>query len=825
MFKNYFKIAFRNAQKHRSYSLINILGLSIGMAACLAIFYYISFEMSYDDFHKAKENIYRLQLDVRQEGEITYRGLGIAPAVGQDLLEKVPQVQSMTRLWSTDYMNNTVINRSNGEVFSYDLEGVYAAEPSFFEMFSFELAAGVYTDLSKPLTTVITESTASKLFGDADPLQQSVTVSSNIGKLEYEIVGVLKDLPENTHFDFSMLLSMPSMKQLPSGFDIDSWRWNAVLTYLTLDEGTAHSKVLSHINEANEEHNQEYFKAEGINWTYDLQPLRDIHLESDFYGEFKANGDRKVVYALGIIAFFILVIAWVNYINLSTTRAMERAKEVGIRKVLGSSRKQLALQFLSESVIFNLIAVLLAVTIVQVSLPVLRSMTNNPLVIAEGHLLSFWLLTAGLFLLGAVLAGFYPALILSSYQPSLIISGRLKHKRGGMTLRKSLVIFQFVCSIFLIVGTITVYKQISYLKHKELGMNISEMVVLKAPPADLNGGRQPFDAVNNFKTELLRYPQVSSMTISSALPGEAIAWGANDVRPANVEDFTRTPFSFITVDTEFDKTFEVPVIAGRFYRDGDNSWGQGDIVVNEKAVATLGFNSAEEAIGKKVKTGMMPVELTIRGVLQNYHHQSAKENYQPMLFILSVWSNYYSIKLDIDQALAPEDQAVAVKDALATVESTWKRLFPEATFDYFFMDKSFNQQYKADEEFASIFSLFAVLVIIVACLGLFGLSSYAIVQRTKEIGIRKTLGAAVHDIWFMLSKDFMILIVIAGALATPMAYFAVAEWLGNYAFTIPVNAWLFLLPIVLVLIIAAATISFQTARSAFTNPVDALRAE
>ncbi|MEO0331657.1 MAG: FtsX-like permease family protein, partial [Bacteroidota bacterium] len=530
----------------------------------------------------------------------------------------------------------------------------------------------------------------------------------------------------------------------------------------------------------------------------------------------EVNGSARTVYFLLVIAIFIVIIAWVNYINLSTARSVDRAREVGIRKVMGSGRQKLIRQFLLESVLISLLAGGIALTIVQYSLPVFRDITGQPLSLSIVSDAIFWYLLVGLIMVGALLSGGYPALVLSSFQPTTVLKGKLRSSAHGQWLRRGMVIFQFATTVVLIIGTSTVYLQVNHLRDQDLGMDITQTLAIRTPSLDVPDSMY-ISQLQGFKNELLRLSTVEQVARSASLPGLSLhqMGTSTGVRKVGEDENSQTyNYYIIRIDEDFMATLDMELIAGRNFEPGAVNYDKA--LINEEAVSKMGFSSPEEAIGSQITYYWKHGEpYNIIGVMRNYHQRSPKEAHIPMIFPYTAGGSYLTLRLSTQE----------LQSTLAEVKNQWHKAFPNSAFTYFFVDDTYDQQYRADTQFGQIVAIFSGLAIFIACLGLFGLSSFTVLQRTKEIGIRKVLGATISQIFRLLSRDFIHLVLAAGLLALPIGYLVMQTWLANYATRIALHWWIFLMHILLSLLITLLTISCQTIRAALANPADSLRYE
>ena len=804
MIKNYFKIAWRNMIRNKAFSAINIVGLALGIAACILILQYVAFELSYDNFHKNSSQIYRVKQDRYNDGKLSTQWAAGAYAVGNSFKDAYPEVEDYVKL-----LRKGISIVDYGEK-SVKVEKIYMASSSFFSIFSFPLVSGnPKTLLAEPNTVVLSSSVAKRIFGNENPVGKTVLRNK---RKPFKVTGIFEDMPANSHIKADMLVSYATfLSDVKPDNPETAWQWDGCLTYIKLRPGTDPAKLEAKFPAlvdklAGEEHKK--YKSAAV---YLLQPLRDIHLYSHLMMEPEPNGDGKTVYLLLGIAFFIVVIAWVNYINLATARAINRAKEVGVRKAVGSLRSQLIGQFMTESVLLNGLAVVLALILVALSLPKFNEISGQELSFRLLGSKLFWLPLGGLFLIGAFFSGLYPAFVLSGFKPVAVLKGKVSASSRGILLRKSLVVFQFSASLFLLVGTLTVFQQIRFMRQQSLGINIDQTLVINPPIiADDSTFMRQMAA---FKEELLRQSGVKAITASTVVPGQPSDWNAGGIRLKGADESLGKQYRIIGVDYDFLQTYDLKLIAGRnFSKDFGND--PKAVVFNKMAVQQLGFADPQQAVGKEIN--FWGEIFTIVGVTDNFHQQSLKDAYEPLIIrLIPDIRGYFSVKLSTGSA----------GNAIAGVQSEWNKFFPGNPFEYTFLDDRFNDQYKADQRFGQVFGIFTGLAILVACLGLFGLASFTTAQRTKEIGIRKVLGSTVYAIVKMLYREFAILVFISFLIAAPIAWFAASQWLDGYAFRTGIQWWLFAAPFVLVLFIALLTVSFQSIKAALMNPVKSLRSE
>ena len=804
MIKNYFKIAWRNIVRQKGYSGINIVGLAIGIAACLLILQYVSFELSYENFHTNKDRIYRVQLDRYDKGKLSTQWAAGAYAAGNSFKDAIPEIEEYVKLVGRD----PVITEVNNQPLK--INKVFFATNSFFRVFTYPLIAGDKEKiLSEPFTAAISETTAKIVYGTTNALGKTLRLNR---RREYTITAVFKDAPVNTQIRPDVLLSYPTFMKLvrPNNDPETAWSWDGCLTYVLLRKDADPNVVEKKFVPIVEKFTADEMKRFNSSSRYYLEPLKAIHLYSHYIGEPAPNGDGKTTYLLLGIAFFIAVIAWVNYINLSTARAVNRAKEVGIRKTVGSQRKQLIIQFLSESALLNAIALVLAIVIVIIAIPGFNKLSGQDLTFSLFSKTSFWLGLISLFLIGTFFSGLYPAFVLSGFKPIEVLKGKMIATTKGFLLRKGLVVFQFTASLFLLIGTLAVYQQIQYMRKQSLGLDIDQTLVVRPPMVIDSTYTQSMDA---FKETLHQQTSIKGVAISMSIPGEAVGWNAGGIKLVGTDESTQKQYRVIGVDHDYMKQYGIKLIAGRYF---SKDFGTDDsaVIFNRMGFEQLGLNKPEDAIGKRID--FWGQRFTIVGVAENFHQQSLREAFEPLIFrLIPGVQGFLSIKTPASKA----------SETITLVKTNWNKFFPGNTFEYFFLDDHFGEQYKADQRFGQVFGLFTMLAILVACLGLFGLASFTTIQRTKEIGIRKVLGASVVGILKLLYREFAVLLLIAFVIAVPLAWLTIVNWLEGYAFRINIHWSYFLIPFVAILVIALLTVSFQSIKAAIANPVKSLRTE
>ena len=802
MLKSYLTVALRALRRHAGYTVLNLLGLAIGMAASLLILQYVRFELSYDDFHEDADRIYRVRYDFVRDGELVFKSATTFPKVGPALQEEFPEVEANARLYLR-YGGGVV--RVGAE--SYKEDNLFQADASFLTMFDYPMPAGdPATALVEPNTAVLSTDIARKYFGDADPIGRTIRFGS---EETYTVTGVIKS-PENSHLKIDFLLSYPTLVQL-WGEDFDTaWGWYDFYNYIRLAPGADPEALEAKLPDFVARHDSDGDAAR-LSTVFRLQALPDIHLHSDLIQEARVNGDADRVYFLGLIAVFILIIAWVNYVNLATARAVERAREIGVRKVLGAQRGQLVGQFLLEALVLNLLAAVFAYALMGLALPFFNRLAGSALTstISGGPL--FWVALAAFLIGGALLSGLYPAFVLAAYRPVTTLKGRFAGSRRGFGLRQGLVVAQFMASVGLIAGTLIVYQQLSFMRSQELGIDLEQVLVLEAPGVVAVDSLYPGQATT-FKESVRRNPRIRNVASSSEVPGNLIYW-TNGARRLSAPPESSTILYRVGIDYAYFDTYGHEVLAGRGFTP-EFTADDRSVVLNETALRALDLPGPEDAVGERVVVG--GDTLTVVGVVADYHQEGLQKGFDQIGFFLRPdIRRFFSVKLETE----------GVAETMAFLEEEYARVFPGNPFSYFFLDSYFDRQYRGQERFGQVFGFFALLAILVACLGLFGLAAFTAAQRTKEIGIRKVLGSSVGGIIVLLSKDYLKLVALASLIASPLVWLLMRRWLEGFAFRIDLGVGVFVAAALLALAIALATVSVQSIRAARANPVDALRYE
>ncbi|KEO72670.1 ABC transporter permease [Anditalea andensis] len=805
MLKNYITIAWRNLVKNKAYSFINIFGLGLGMTCCFLIFMYVQDELSYDSYHEKGDRIYRLTHgSLPAEGQPENAGANPfwvwnnAP-IGPAIKSYFPEIDKVVQ-----FSGSSDILLTDGDR-SFQEEGVFFMDSTAFDIFSWKVLKGnPNTALTAPYSMVMTESTAKRYFGDEDPIGKILKGSDSPGRSEagdYTVTAVIEDIPANSHFSFNMLLSLSTFRiSIPEVFEY--WGYADFYTYFLANEDFNLRSFRQKI--------PDFLAARQDNplYTIKVEPMKDFYLRTDADRQPGKTGSLSNIYVFSTIGIFILIIAMINFMNLSTARSMERAKEVGIRKSVGADRKQLIYQFLGESVIIVFLAMVVSVIFVTVAIPLMNSITGKELEVGR---FVIWqaipAMTVTLIVIG-LLAGSYPAIVLSGFKPVQILKGISVSDSSSVNLRKGLVIFQFSLSIILIAGSIIVYTQMNFLLDKDMGFDKEQMLVL-----DYNYDEEVNSKSGVLKSELEANPAMLSVAFSRSVPGSYFPNAGTNIQNPEGEMVLKGQAIF-QVGIDFIDHFDMELVAGRSYSREFPSDSTSALVVNEAAARQYGYANPADIIGKKFDQWGREGEII--GVVKDFNFISLHRPIEPLTLPFDAYeSRFLSIKIKADN----------MQNTIAEIENIWKNAFPHRPFLYSFLDEDFNRQYQADFRFRKIFTAFSVLAILIASLGLYGLATYTAETRTKEIGIRKVLGAEVSSIVTLLSGDFIKLVLIAIVLATPITWYAMNIWLEGFAYKVEISWWIYILAGILAVIVAMATISSQAIRAAMLNPVKSLRSE
>jgi putative ABC transport system permease protein len=807
MLKNYFKTALRNLLRQRGYSLINITGLAIGMACCLLILMFVNDELSYDNYSEYADRIHRITLKLKFGGRDLHAAVACAP-MAKTLINDYPEVEEAVRFRSRgSYIIKYGENTFKEQRFIF-------SDPTFFKVFDIPLLKGnPGTALKDPNTLVLSKKTAEKYFGREDPIGKIVKVDN---KDDYKITGVFDQIPHNTHFHFDVIASLDSLEESREQM---WWSFN-FNTYLVLspqaDPKSLEAKFSGFIKkymapQLEKLIGQSYDKmiASGnLMMEFSLQPLQQIHLYSDLAAELAPTSDIKYVYIFSAIAFFILVIASINFMNLSTARSAGRAREVGIRKVVGSQRSQLVRQFLSESMLLSIISMILALVLVKLALPSFNNLSGKTLTFSNFYHGEMILAVIVVTLLTGILAGLYPAFFISAFQPIKVLKGQLKSGVKSGWLRSGLVVFQFTASIILIIGTLVVMSQLKYIQNKKLGFNKEQVLIL-------DNAYLLDKQAEIFKNEMLAHSQIKSATISSFLPVPSDRNNSAVFPEGQLTNKNSTSLENWRVDYDYIKTLGMKIIKGRDF-SREFSTDKTAVIINQQTAKQFDW---KEPLGKHLSRVTSDegdlTSYTVIGVVEDFHFDSLRNTIGPLLMYLGEANGLMSFRINTRD----------ISGTIALLKDKWNKFLPGQPFEYFFLDERFYEIYKAEQQLGKIFGIFAVLAIFVGCLGLFGLAAFIAERRTKEIGIRKALGASVSNIIRLLSKEFVILVAAANVIAWPAAYLIMNQWLKDFAYRTSLNFITFLAAGAAALIIALLTTSYQAIKAALSDPVQSLKYE
>ena len=812
MIKNYFKIAWRNLVKNKTFSFINIIGLASGLACFILIALYVADELSYDRFNEKAGRIYRINSDVIFGGNKLHLAVASDP-MGATLKKDYPQVEEFVRFFISG--GSKLIKKGNEFIRENNVAHV---DSTLFDVFTIPVIAGdAKTALNEPNTVVISESAAKKYFATTDAVGKNIETDDN-GSTLYKVTAVIKDIPHNSHFTFDMLFSMDNVE----------YQWGNFLshnhqTYLLLKPGADHKAfeknfprfidkyVVPQAAQFMQIKSMDEFEKAGNKLEYSLMPLTDIHLRSDRVPELNVNGNIQYVYIFSAVALFVLLLACINFMNLSTARSASRAKEVGIRKVVGSEKNSLIKQFLTESILTTIISTVFAIAIAWLCLPWFNSLSAKQLLISDLLQTRYLVFLIALPLIVGLLSGLYPAFILSSFNPIVVLKGKLSGGLKRSTLRNVLVVGQFTTSIFLIAATIIVFRQLNYIQTKKLGFTKDQVLVVNGTGA-LGNNRDAF------KNEVAKFTGVKGTTYAGYLP--VAGSSRNDVSfssEAAMSSTNSVNMQVWNIDHNYIPLMEMEIIKGRNFSK-DFRTDSNATIINETAARLLGW---DDPVGKKLYTyfqdgfGNTLISREVIGVVKNFHFESMKENIGPLCFRLA--DNYWATAFKVN--------TTDIKQLVSNIESKWKAMAPGMPFSYQFMDESFDNMYRVEQRTGKLGLTLAIIAILIACLGLFGLATYTAEQRIKEIGVRKVLGATISNIVSMLSKDFVVLVVISSVFAIPLAWWAMNRWLQDFAYRISIGWWVFAADGIIALLIALITVSSQAVKAALANPVKSLRTE
>jgi putative ABC transport system permease protein len=791
---------------------MTVTGLSLAIVSCTVILLYVRHERSFDNFRST--DVYRVAYHGFENNVKTGSSAQIVPGLAPAIKQDIPEVKDAVRFAHTaPFMSDPVMDYKDKK---FRESRIYYADNGMLSMFSYKMISGsIEKALDKPNQVVLSKTVAAKYFGNEEAIGKMITFHrGERGPSEMIVTGVFEDVPSNSHFHTDFIVSFSSL-----GFNLDNdWDWGNFYTYIQaqpgVDQATVESKIPNLLNKHIGKYISEQAKA-GSRIEFLLQPIQSIHLESNLWGELETNGDSRTVDFLNIIALFILVIAWINYINFSIARSAENSKEISIRKINGSSRSQLIAQLLTDAAMINLLAIIISVAVIQLTLPALKFIIHLPDAIIFS--LESGVILLVIFLIGTLCSGIYPAIFISRLNPVSLLKGKISRSAINLTLNKALIVFQFTASAILIIGTITVFNQLTFMRDKELGLNLSQTLIVKGPAVKDSTYQATLDYFGN---EAKRISGVSGFAVSSAVPGDELRWGRGFSRKDSPENSTGC--SIIAIDENFFTLFGATFSAGKNYPDGSTTWKDA-IIINESAAKALGYLEPSKSVDQIILWDENNRQLPKRviGVVKDFNQQSLRKNVEPIVFTLkkyvfAPWAGeFYAFKINGGD----------LKNSIADINTLWTTVYQQNPFDYFFMDDYFNAQYKNDEQFGKVFSLFAALAIFIASLGLFGLTAYMTAMRTKEIGVRKVLGSTSFELIRLLSANYLILVLISFIIACPIAFALMDEWLSQFAYRIPLGVWIFVSAGLICFFIALATVGLKSWQSARMDPARALKYE
>lgn len=826
MYKSHIKIAIRFFKNNLLFTGINIAGLSLGITAFILLMQFIIFERSYD---KGLENVYRVTLTSDISSDKFTTSATNHPAVGPALTRDIPEIKEETRMVNLKVFNNRGVlsyqnKRSEQVRYSVNDFNIYYGESSVFDFFEIPFLQGnPITALDEPMSTVISEKTAKKFFGNENPLGKEIVINS---EQSAKVTGVFQDLPRNTHLQFDILVSFVTL-----GDDINTnWAWPEFYNYVKLKPGVNPETVESKFPGIVSKYLRDIMNEYGFEAQLALQPVGDIHLTSHLKQEMSASTSASMLYFLMLVAALVIGIATINFINMSMAKSMERAKEVGIKKVVGAERNMLVFQFLTESVLINLIAVSIAIIMVILLMKPFNQLLGME-VISQSIWFSpkVWIVLIGILLTSGLMAGLYPAFVLSGFKPIEVLKGKFHRSGKGSMMRKGLVISQFAISLALICGTYIIYRQFDYMRSQELGFNSDQNVVINAP-IDWNSDvySSALDRLEVFKNQLKQNPQILNVAFSSDIPGKPTTM-KDGIRNRSENKDNAKSLNFMAVDHDFLDTYDIRLTAGRgFVIEDKSDYYPEDptekvklhrVIINESTSKALGYQNPEEALHRQIVFQYGPEDRTaeVIGVMEDYHQQSLQKGIENMMLMYEdrYLANHITVHV----------QSQDMENTMASIRSEYQKFFPKDPFNYFFLDDYFNMQYQADARLGVICLLFSILAIFIAAIGLFGMGSHMAIQKTKEISVRKVLGATMTQALWIIPRKLLGLVLFSAVIALPLVYLFARHWLINYAFKIPITIWMFLIPLVLVLLVAMLSILTQSFRIARVNPAVSLSEE
>jgi putative ABC transport system permease protein len=828
MVTNFLKMFFRSIWKHKLYSFINIAGLAVGMSSSILILQYVFHEFNYDSFWKNSDNIYRVSHEQYQNGILQLQSAKTFQGVGEAMLNEFPEVTNQTK-----FMRDEVMCYTDGNETRLNNQNLYWVDTTFFDVFSMEFVYGSRENVfQNNYSSMISLSAAKKLFGNENPIGKWYKVNEG---WSFCVTGVFKDVPENSHINMNFIVSSASLWYYIGNWDNEKgimipeeqrtttrtsqysdaqqWRYAGYYTYVLCKNNVNPMHIEAKLSSFADKYTKDLINDKG-RVKLSLQNIKDIHLSSNLQFELGINGDNDLMITLMLTAFIIMIIAFANYVNLSIVKSMDRAKETALRKIVGADKNQLIKQHLLESFLTNFIAIIFAVFLVEIINMIFTSLAGKNLVYNDLMSGSFWLIIITYLLVGTLLSGIYPALVLSSSKPIDLFKKRLPFGFKNTSFRKILIGFQFTAAIILLTITFVIYEQMSFMQNHKTGVNIDHVLYMRSPYSMIKKP-QRLERLQSFKSALNNINGVKKFATSSSIPGCENLWQINDVRKAGSAPDRKKTFSLLVMDEEFVQTLGLNIISGMNFLS--NETRQHSVLLNEKAAQLLGYKKPADAINDLVQIGNY--QFNVVGIISDYHHEYMKKAIQPTVFMYGFdWYldvGYYSVKINSGNVTA------TVND----IKKAWNTMYPDEPFDYFFLEQTYQKQYEADRQFGIIFSSFSIISILLTSFGLFALTSYNAVKRTKEIGIRKSLGATIPNIFYLLNKEFIILLIISYAFALPISIYLANYWLLNYTYRINLGWTLLAIPLLMITLIIISAMSFQAIKAAKANPIISLKYE
>jgi putative ABC transport system permease protein len=808
MLRNYIIIAFRNLTRNKLYSFINIAGLAMGISAFILLLEYVSLEKSVNQFHTNIDKMYRL-LNQNTKGESWPEQ---APGWAEIIKKRVPEIEDYCRFESG---TSKGIVKNEAKNISFKESAIGYVEGNFFKFFNFKLINGQPNTIKKPDVVFISENTAKKYFNSENPIGKNLGLYNQFGSHNYTVQGVFQNILENSDIQYDMVFSLETLRN-PANLNGNGWARldqidsQFIETYFTINKKADYQAVEKKLNLIRDEMDKD---RDGT--IFKLQPFKETHLAGELGDTLNHTGDVKYVYMAIGIAFLILLIAWFNYINLSTANMMKRANEVGVRKVIGASQQNLILQFLGESILINLIAFCLSIIFIILIQPFFNQIINRNLSILNLGNSTIWIYSLVILVAGSLLSGVYSAFLLSKFKPVETLKGKITKTVGGVLLRKSLVVIQFGISIILVLSTVLINSQLKHMKSKDLGINLNQLLLVSGP--DLGKDSTFSSRKNAFWNDIAKQSFVSDYASSGSVPGKFFNFHtAGFTQPGSLKGDETKQYAFSLVGERYFNTYGIKLLAGRNFTKAECEveWNDNSkVILNETAIANLGFKTPEQAVRTKIKWDERYLDIV--GVIKDYNHTSVQNKINPIIFYPQNSSAYMSIRLSNEK----------LQEKIASLEKIFKVHFPGNPFEYTFIDENFNKAYVAEQQYGSLFSAASLWAILIACLGLFGLATYTVESRTKEIGIRKVLGASIASIVQLLSKDTLILVGIALLIASPIGYYFMQKWLADFPYRIDIKWWHFAISGLLAALVALFSISFQAIKAALMNPVRSLKTE